>query len=300
MNLVKIKCAFCGKEYFRQVGRVNEAQKFGWKQYCSMECHRKAKTIRVDRICGNPNCNNKVSRVLHEFRESKSGLIFCSHSCAITVNNKRYPRRRLKPVLKICTECGKQYKKSTGNKKYCSIKCRIEAESHTPEEILNIIKNTFKKLGRVPARRETDKIHNSCRKIFGSWNNAVLAAGLQPNRSHSQRMYKRVNTKALDGHTCDSISELLIDNWLTKNKIPHERNTSYPNTHHRADWGINFKGKTIFVEYFGLAKDSPRYDRSVVKKKILCREHRIKLIEIYPWDLYPKINLDAKLKIFLN
>jgi len=27
MNLVKVKCAFCGKEYFRQAGRVNEAKK---------------------------------------------------------------------------------------------------------------------------------------------------------------------------------------------------------------------------------------------------------------------------------
>jgi len=113
-------------------------------------------------------------------------------------------------------------------------------------------------------------------------------------------MYKRVFTKALDGHICDSVSELLIDNWFIKNKIEHERNISYPDTNHKADWGINLKGKTIFVEYFGLAKDSPRYDRSITKKKTLCCKHKIKLIEVYPWDLYPKINLDTKLKIFLS
>ena len=300
MNLVKVKCAFCGKDYFRQARRVNEAKKFGWNQYCSHECQNKARTTRIEKVCGNSNCNNVVSRALNQFKQSKSGLIFCSQSCAAIANNKKClnGRVKIKPKLKTCAECGKQYKKSTNNLKYCSLSCRRKAEWYTPESLLDIIRNTAQKLKRVPARREIKNINDSCRKVFGSWNNAIKAAGFQPNRSHNQRMYKRVFTKALDGHICDSVSELLIDNWFIKNKIEHERNISYPDTNHKADWGINLKGKTIFVEYFGLAKDSPRYDRSITKKKTLCCKHKIKLIEVYPWDLYPKINLDDKLKIF--
>jgi len=296
MNLVKIKCAFCGKEYFRQAGRVNEAKKFGWNQYCSKECQSTANATRIKKTCGNPDCNNIVSRALNQFKKSKSGLIFCSCSCAAKINNRKYPKRQAK--LKICPICKKQFRE---NRKYCSKECKLKAlNGYTSKELIGIIKRTARKLRRIPAKRELKLIASICAKRFGSWNKAIIAAGLQPNRSHDHQMYTRSNTKATDGHLCDSISEALIDNWLTENKILHKRNVSYPDTNHKADWGINFKGKTIFVEYFGLAKDSPRYDRSIAKKKTLCCKHKIKLIEVYPWDLYPKINLDTKLKIFLS
>ena len=127
-------------------------------------------------------------------------------------------------------------------------------------------------------------------RIFGSWNNAILAAGFEPNRSHDQKMYRRSKTKATDGHLCDSISEAIIDNWLTQNNIPHKRDMPYPSTKHKADWAIN--DSTIFIEYFGLANDSLRYDSSIKEKIRICKENKIKLIDIYPKDLYPKSNLN--------
>jgi len=291
MNLVKVKCAFCGKEFFRSKGRFNEAKKFRWKQYCSWKCLSRNKIKRKVLYC--ENCGKHFSRAPNDISPHN----YCSHSCAMIVNNKRYSRRRLKPVLKICAKCGEQFKKSTGNKKYCSMRCRNEAERYAPNELLNIIKNTFKKLGRVPARREILKgADKACAKSFGSWNNAVSAAGFTPNRSHDNRMYKRANAKALDGHLCDSISELLIDNWLYKNNISHERDAHYPGTHHKADWAIIIGKQKIFVEYFGLANDSPRYDRAVKEKERLCGKHKISLISIYPKDLYPKNFLEDNLK----
>ncbi len=164
---------------------------------------------------------------------------------------------------------------------------------YTVQDLIDIIRLTDHELKRVPAKRELKNIVDSCIRSFGSWNNAVIAAGLKPNRSHSQRMYKRVNTKALDGHLCDSISEAIIDNWLTNHRIFHIKNVPYPGTNHKADWSIQ---KGAFIEYFGLAKDSPRYDRAIQKKRDLCRKHNIQLIEIYPWDLYPEVCLDQKLK----
>ncbi len=80
-------------------------------------------------------------------------------------------------------------------------------------------------------------------------------------------MYKRICAKAADGHLCDSVSELLIDNWLYENKIPHERDAHYPGTHHKSDWAIMIEEQKTFVEYFGLANDSPRYDRAIEEKK---------------------------------
>jgi len=298
MNLVKVKCTFCGKEFFRSKGRFNEAKKFGWNQYCSKGCQNNAQVTSVKKTCGNPNCNKLVLRTLNQFKRSKSGFIFCSQSCAAIFNNKKCLKghAKIKPKLKTCTNCSKQFRKSTGNKKYCSIECKRQAEWHSPEKLLDIIKTAVRKLGRIPARREIKGIDSACRRVFGSWNNAVLAAGFTPNRSHDNRMYKRSNAKALDGHLCDSVSELLIDNWLHQNNIPHERNAHYPETHHKADWEIISKNQKIFIEYFGLANDSPRYDRAVRKKKELCRKYNLALIEIYSKDLYPIKYLDNKLR----
>ncbi len=97
----------------------------------------------------------------------------------------------------------------------------------------------------------------------------------------------------MDGHICDSVSEALIDNWLHKNGIAHTRNAKYPRTKHLADWKI---GDDTFIEYFGLANDSHRYDRVIKEKKKLCEKNGIRLVEIYPSDLYPKVSLDNKLK----
>lgn len=293
MNLVKVKCAFCEKEFLREKGRCNEAKKFGWNQYCSKECLSKDRTKKQVIIC--ENCGKHFARV----PSSISLHNYCSKSCAAIVNNKKCLKghARIKPKLKTCIKCGKQFKKSTHNIKYCSMKCRRNTEQkYTHQQLLKIIKKTTKKLKRVPARREMGKISNICRNSFGSWNNAVIAAGFQPNRSHSQRMYKCAKVKALDGHLCDSISELVIDNWLTKNNICHKKNVPYPETNSKADWAIFIGNQKIFIEYFGLANDSPRYDRTIKRKKELCHKHNLRLIEIYPWDIYSKGHLNIRLK----
>ena len=167
-------------------------------------------------------------------------------------------------------------------------------KKYSEQGLLKTILTKFKELGRAPSRRELDKISFACIRIFGSWNNALIKAGLPPGRSLNERMYHRIITNANDGHKCDSISEAIIDNWLSKNKIPHERNKSYPNSKHLADWIL--PEKNIFVEYFGLARDSKRYDETIKLKRNICRKSGIKLIEIYPENVYPVLSLDKILK----
>ena len=291
--LKKVFCKNCKKPIYRSTGRFNENLKFGWHFYCSRRCEYKYKTKKRELSC--ENCGKKFLRQHKDISPHN----YCSHSCAMIINNKRYPRERLKPKFKTCVVCKNKYKKSSGNKKYCSRKCRNKAENYTREELLEIIKNTAKKIKRVPSRREIIKINKACTKTFGSWNNAITIAGFSPNRSHDDRMYKRTIAKAIDGHLCDSVSEVLIDNWLYKNNICHERNVHYPETNHKADWQIIFRDKKIFIEYFGLANDSPRYDRSIKVKEILCKKQNISLMAIYPQDLYRgylDINLKNKFK----
>ena len=199
--------------------------------------------------------------------------------------------------------CRKEFKNR--DSEYCSTKCGYLSTSnyrsgkfkYTKEQIISVIEDFNQHHKRAPAKREVLKIVSCATRRFGSWTATIQAAGLAPNRSHDYRMYKRSKTKARDGHLCDSISEAIIDNWLHKNKIFHSRNIRYPNTNHLADWAIG-NGK-IFIEYFGLAKDSPRYDRSIKEKVILCRKNNIKLISIYTENLYPTNNLNKLLAEFL-
>ena len=241
--------------------------------------------------CGNPTCKERFYRSPHDVRKVTG--IYCSQSCAARINNKKFPKREA--CLGTCAgnQCGTTIR---GTAKYCSVECRRAAEHTDPGKLTEALKRIAHTLGRTPAKREAMPITESCIYTFGSWNNAVIAAGLNPHRSDSQRMYKRTNTVAIDGHKCDSISEAIVDNWLTKNNISHLRNAPYPGTGHRADWGIRNK---VFIEYFGLAHDSPRYDRSIQEKRKLCKKHSIKLIEIYPTDLYPTIKLENKFKPLL-
>ena len=215
---------------------------------------------------------------------------YCSQSCSAIINNIKYPKRPA--PIKICPSCGHKFHKTIWSI-YCSVKCRIIGQQkYKTDKILRVIKELGNKLGRAPSRRELGEISYGAIRIFGSWNTAIIAAGLTPHRSHDHRMYRRIRTRAHDGHVCDSISEAIIDNWFTDHNISHIRNIKYPTTNHKVDWTI---GDNIFVEYFGLSKDSPRYDKEIKIKQKLCQKHQIKLIEIYPSDLYPKVLLKHKL-----
>ncbi len=230
-----VKCYFCGKTFFKSTSRFNESKKFKWNFYCSRICQSSILKRRLSLVCENVNCGKG-------FKRSQSNISkhnFCSQTCAaIFNNNKRFANH-----FKICIICQGKYK---GENFYCSQKCAKDGRrGYLPENLLKEIKLFADKNERVPARREIKLIADRCRRAFGSWNNAVKAAGLKPNRSHDHRMYKRVITKAKDGHLCDSISEALIDNWLTDSGIKHVRDSAYPNSGHKADWAIS---KKTFIE----------------------------------------------------
>ncbi|MCX6720091.1 MAG: hypothetical protein NTV36_03240 [Candidatus Staskawiczbacteria bacterium] len=293
-KLTKVRCKNCDKIFYRPGGKFNEAVKMSWNQFCSLECQYKFRT-KERKILTCKNCGKKFERLPKAISEHN----YCSHSCSAIVVNKNWSDKRNGAVLK-CPNCKKIFKRWLigSNKKYCSKACQTDAELYTKEKLIKIIKGAAKKLKRVPARREFwGGVDKACMRLFGSWNKAISEAGFIPNRSHDNRMYKRIVAKAKDGHSCDSVSELLIDNWLYKNRIAHERDTHYPNTNHKTDWKIFAKEKEIFVEYFGLANDSPRYDRCIKEKIKLCDINKITLIAIYPKDLYPKNFLEENLRI---
>jgi hypothetical protein len=101
--------------------------------------------------------------------------------------------------------------------------------------------------------------------------------------------------RAKDGHWCDSLKEIRIDDALAERGIPHEREPSYPGLMgwwrpYRADWRILCCSKVILVEYWGLVNiDDPdlceEYCEKMARKKAIAMKEDIELVEIYPDDL---------------
>jgi len=275
MTLIKIRCSFCSKKFFRKLRRFNEAKKFGWKQYCSLKClslnRNKQKTLE----CGNPKCHKTFKRQLPEI--PPSGVCFCSRSCSAIVNNSKSPKRR--PKERICPVCSKKF---FGQRKYCSRACQPKPPKISENQIIKEIKEFYQNNGRIPLKREFHH-YVATRLRFGTWNKAIKAAGFKPHQVLFAKKYI-----ANDGHKCDSLAEKIIDDWLTAKKIPHQKNVFYPNSKYTTD----FKVRDTFIEFFGLHGELRIYDQYMRKKLRLIQNNNLKLISIYPKDLFPKPKLD--------
>lgn len=121
--------------------------------------------------------------------------------------------------------------------------------------------------GRIPFKHELPH-YRSIRNQFGTWNKAIKAAGFSPNPVMFAKKYI-----ANDGHKCDSLAEKIIDDWLHKRNIFHERSVKYPGNYGLT---VDFLVKTL--------------------KKKIAKKHKLNLVEIYPEDLF----LEFKLGKILN
>jgi hypothetical protein len=159
---------------------------------------------------------------------------------------------------------------------------------YTPKYLLDKIVSFHEKHDRIPLKREFNMYHEY-QVRFGSWNNAIRLAGFAPNPQLFA--YKFV---ARDGHKCDSFTEKIIDDWLYKRGINHKRNVSYPGTKMTADFSL---GSDVILEFFGLAGVQKQYDKIIERKRQICRDKKLRLIEIYPRDLFPKDRLSKLVKM---
>lgn len=283
--LIEVKCSHCGKKYLRQRGRVNEAIKFGWKQYCSLDCQKITKNKQVTLNCSNSSCLKTLKRTPKEI--PASGKCFCSRSCSAIVNNSRFPKK--KPFTRKCRFCGKYFYSAT-RRKYCSIKCYPHRQIFPKENILEEIKQFYQENGRIPLKMEYHA-SRTARFWFGTWNKAIKAASLNPNPVLFAKKHI-----ANDGHKCDSLSEKIIDDWLYLKEVPHERNIPYP----KSKFHFDFKVGNTYVEFFGLHGELKRYDELVKQKLKIIKKNNIKFLPIFPKNIYPKSNLEKILKGLLG
>lgn len=155
------------------------------------------------------------------------------------------------------------------------------------EMLINEIITFVKKYKRIPLKREIPH-YSAIRRRFGTWNNAIIAAGFEPNPVMFAKKYI-----ANDGHRCDSLAEKIIDDYLFRRKIQHEINVPYPG--HKG-FTADFKIGDKWVEFFGLAGELKRYDQLKRRKMRLIKKYHLNLISLYPKDLFPV----GKLQNILN
>ena len=310
MKYTKVECDECGSEFERPNGRYNEAVRNGWKQFCSKECIYKNKTTSVKVKC--ENCYKDISVHKNTYERSVSKNFFCGHSCSAAFNNTcRSEELRLKTAKSIqsafvrngltklpnknCVVCGNKFKQRKDFNVCCSRSCsgihRFGSLPLSKDDLINTILEFSKNNnGRTPQKRDMErKVEGAAKKFFGTWNKAVKECGLKPNPSK----YQKTRLKCKDGHMADSISEMIVDNWLFDYDIKHERSKKYPCSN--CDCDFYLIDRDCWVEYFGLKGQSDEYDFTVGLKTELVKKHGLKFIEILPSDLYPEIKLEKML-----
>lgn len=277
MTFVTVSCSYCNKQFLRRFKHVQENKKLGHKIYCSIKCQGNGKKRRLLVICQNPKCAKKFERPKHEI----SRHTYCSCACAAIINNRNKPKRY--GIKKICALCKKEF---VSRKKYCSANCRYKGQIIAKKIIIDDIVSFYNKNGRIPFKQEFHHVR-AARERFGTWNKAIIAAGFTPNPVMFAYKYF-----AKDGHRCDSLAERIIDDWLYSQNIEHRRAVPYPGT---SSLTADFVIRNYWIEFFGLSGNHKRYDELKQQKIKLACLFKLKFIDIYPDDLFPKNMLQYKL-----
>ena len=230
--------------------------------------------------------------------------------------------KKLKPQVRPCAVCGEEFSDESLKAGWKRFGDEVCAACLAPAlwlrgdpladrgSVLNLIRELVEVLERIPPQTMViDDVINlpaekrfaairilrdrpdpaRVRELFGSWLHALIEAGVL--EEDAQRMARGTRCLAKDGHVCHSIGEKTIDDLLSTEGIPHEREPPYPESRMRADFKV---GETL-VEYFGLA-GQVEYDEKTARKRELCERHGVNLIAVYPSDL---ADLDALRKRLL-
>jgi hypothetical protein len=117
---------------------------------------------------------------------------------------------------------------------------------------------------------------------WGSYSKFLIENGYTHNKGKYSQKYI-----SSDGTVCDSKKELLIDEFLNSNKIPHKHHVKYSDLiddikkWHKMDFLLS---DGTIVEYFGL-QGVKKYDEKIKKKLAILEENNMKYIAIYPKDI---------------
>jgi hypothetical protein len=283
--------------------------------------------------CANPieeMPNETVGRRLESSIEKASALVYDTWCLTILeddceIENNWVRENSAEVLCSVCSStCRKidipdwQYKSVNGHFPIC-YDCRIGVNQN---ELLHNLREYVKTCGFIPSSnshvwtldfsskfdfqtyRKLYILYNkfggieNLKENYGSWFEALVEANCLPD--NIWRTGRGIRCIANDGHECNSLAELEIDNWLSRNAIQHSKEPHYPmdpklnpKGRMRADWLV----ADFYIEYFGL-KGNSNYDSKTLKKYKLSDKHNLKLIGIFPEDLANLNDILGELKLF--
>lgn len=133
---------------------------------------------------------------------------------------------------------------------------------------------------------------------FGSWNNAVIHYGYEPNDSNRKYILD-------DGEICASSYEFDISTWLKNSNIKYIRNVKYIDFIDRykgkmdCDYVIPYNGTIWYVEMAGFLNERQKlsdaeimYLRKLKYKIKLLKRQKLNYLIIYPSDIKSKSLMD--------
>lgn len=123
----QINCSYCTNVFLRSSRQINEANKYGWSQYCSQECQSSSKNTQQYVRCS----NNRCSKIFKRVKSHILATTYCSRSCAVVINNSKFPKNPAE--IKYCVICMKEF---ISKKKYCSLACKFKGQEHSMEYIV--------------------------------------------------------------------------------------------------------------------------------------------------------------------
>lgn len=164
----------------------------------------------------------------------------------------------------------------------------------TKEQLLEDIKNVYKKLGRTPLLTEL-RLYGlpSERTINRYFKNGYRGICKEMGWKINNNLFGKNSVHySKNGDICLSWSELIITNFFIDNSIDYIKDELlYKDIFQceefgqkRIDWLIKDRENGFVVEYFGMA---PRwnYKEKMNKKIELCKKYNIPLIALYPEDI---------------
>lgn len=260
-TLIKVICSNCGSDFSVSLKRFNESNKRKWKFFCSTPCRNSSKLTGKIIKCDNPACKKTFYRAANEINATGN---YCSSNCSAIISNPKRKGQKYSITYKGPTTTEKVLKISklvlhtkkclnpqctnliAESRKFCSNACQWKYSSPGIEEIkvkvISEIKNFVFIHRRIPVKRECYGIYKGARVAFGTWNNAIKAAGFDPNPVLFAKKYM-----AKDGHKCDSLAEKIIDDWLFSHKVNHQIHVPYPGQKHlTADFVVGDR----WIEFF--------------------------------------------------
>ena len=305
---MSVTCANCGKSFSRTRKKFMRAVRKGSNQFCSLECRCAFQTTKETVSCF--NCGKLIQVHKSNIAKSKSGRSFCSNACSAVASNTgrvhteetrgkiskgidRY--NTIKGVIIdhtpiLCVVCNESFKPLRANQKTCSRDCGYFLQFGfmplTKEEVIDYIQSVVKQMGHIPGSKHvSSSLMHAAVKFFGSWNKTMLSLGFQPNIQRTHRIHVRCS----DGHIADSLSERVLDDWLYRQGIKHERSKQYPYNNHNCDFYL--PDYDIWLEYFGMWGNNPVYDQTVGFKYFIASELNLNLVGVTANMLFPTITL---------